>query len=236
MILSNNNRSKAYLQNLLKEEILPSNVIYIDKPGVNLSEQTSNDSKIFNKSNQIFERKCSVTGLSFNEKESIPHTLEKNNIPWKNFESLDPNDELIIKQIKRLPEKECVYSGPGGAILKKEIFETKKTFIHAHPGKLPEFKGSTTIYYSLLIEKNISVSVIELNEKIDGGDILRIEDFEFKKGSDLDYVIDPCVRALSLIRYFKNKIEKRKQNKEGDTFYIIHPVLKHLSILKNKAY
>ena len=157
MILSNNNRSKAYLQNLLKEEILPSNVIYIDKPGVNLSEQTSNDSKIFNKSNQIFERKCSVTGLSFNEKESIPHTLEKNNIPWKNFESLDPNDELIIKQIKRLPEKECVYSGPGGAILKKEIFETKKTFIHAHPGKLPEFKGSTTIYYSLLIEKNISV-------------------------------------------------------------------------------
>ena len=40
MILSNNNRSKAYLQNLIKHNLLPKEVIYLDKLGYKLAEQT----------------------------------------------------------------------------------------------------------------------------------------------------------------------------------------------------
>jgi methionyl-tRNA formyltransferase len=236
MLLSNNNRSKAYLQNFIKEGLLPAEVIYMDKPGTKLAEQTENDSQLYFETNQTLIRECKVSGKSFDEKESVLATLKANNIPFQYIESLNPNETEVVKAVGNLAGDDCVYSGPGGIILRSELFSTGKNFIHAHPGKLPFYKGSTTIYYSLLINQSISVSVIELNKNLDEGDILHIEDFQFKPGSNLDYVVDPCVRACSLVNHFKNKGTRKKQDKIGDTFYIIHPILKHLSIIKNKAY
>ena len=236
MILSNNNRSKAYLQNLIKHNLLPEAVIYLDKLGYKLAEQTENDSNLYSKTEQTLLKTCPVSGLSFDEKESIISTLEKYEIDYKHIESLDPNEDKVVSAVGKLATKNCIYSGPGGIILRSGLFETGKKFLHAHPGNLPMHKGSTTIYYSLLIDKTISVSVIELNENLDEGDILLIEKFKFKSGESLDYVIDPCVRARSLINYLKDPSNKEKQHNSGNTFYIIHPVLKHLSIIKNEAY
>ncbi len=237
MVLTNNNRSKAYIQNFIKENIYPSNVVFLEESNTKIAGQTENDSKIFDSSDQELWRKCSVTGLLFNEKETVLSTLKKNGIPFKKYANLDPNSKLVIKALKRLPEAICIYSGPGGYILKKEIFKTGKVFIHAHSGKLPSYRGSTTIYYSLLLNENLSVSVIELNENIDEGNIILIDNYKLNSGSDIDYVIDNCIRAKSLIRFLKlKKYKSVKQKKEGKTFYIIHPVLKHISIIKNKAY
>ena len=52
-----------------------------------------------------------------------------------------------------------------------------KNFIHCHPGKLPQYKGSTTIYYSILRENKIYCSAIVLNKNIDEGDVLFTEKF-----------------------------------------------------------
>ena len=236
MLLTNNNRSKAYIQCLIDEGFVPKKVIYLNAVGKKLSEHTENDSLIFSKTRQESKSRCSVSNLSFDEKESVLSTLNKNKIPYNEIDSSDPNDRKVIKAIKNLPTLKCIYSGPGGIILKPKVFETGKIFIHAHPGSLPEYRGSTTIYYSLLIDKSIEVSVIELNENIDEGDILHAKKFKFRSGSNLDYVVDPCVRAKTLIEFLKNNQTHRKPNNFGNTFYIIHPVLKHLAIIKNKAY
>ena len=201
-----------------------------------MSEQTENDSSLYQDTKQKLIKTCSVSGISFDEKESVLSTLQKHKIKHHYVESLDPNDDEVVAKVNKLPERTCVYSGPGGKILRSGLFETGKSFIHAHPGKLPSYKGSTTIYYSLLIHGTISVSVIELNENLDEGDIFSIDDFKFRAGSSLDYVIDPCVRAYSLLKFFKKQNKGKKQDKIGNTFYIIHPVLKHLAVIKNKAY
>ena len=77
MILANNNRSKAYLQNLIKEGCYPEEVIYLDKPGTILSEQTENDSSLYQDTKQKLIKTCSVSGISFDEKESVLSTLQK---------------------------------------------------------------------------------------------------------------------------------------------------------------
>jgi methionyl-tRNA formyltransferase len=236
MILTNNNRSKAYIQNLVKEDLIPSKVVYMFKKGSVLAEHTDNDSHIFDNTSQNFISKCPVSGMVFNEKESIPQTLNKYKIPYDSEESDDPNDKCVLDSVKKLPHQICVYSGPGGKILKPHFFKIGKTFIHAHPGKLPSFRGSTTIYYSLLISRSIYVSIIELNENLDEGDICLTDEYYFKPGASIDFIVDPCVRAKSLINYFKNKKRHKPQDQTGDTFYIIHPVLKHLSILKNNVF
>ena len=104
----------------------------------------------------------------------------------------------------------------------------------ANPGLLPKFRGSTTIYYSLLSKSKIGCSVIFLEEGIDKGPILYKKDYHIKeKDIDFDYVLDPLIRTKTLIEFFqKKKINPVKQNRDEQqiTFYIIHPVLKHLSI------
>ena len=47
-----------------------------------------------------------------------------------------------------------LYPGKKGVIKDQSLLK-KKFFLHSHSGKLPEYKGSTTIYYSLLKEKNL---------------------------------------------------------------------------------
>ena len=139
--------------------------------------------------------------------------------------------------MEKIEDDYIIYSGPGGTILRKEILSKGKKFVHVHPGWLPRFRGSTTIYYSMLVDSTVGASVILFDEGIDEGPILYKNNYEIKeKNIDFDYVLDPLVRTKALIEFFKgNEINLQKQNDEKDanTFYIIHPFLKHLSIIKH---
>ena len=68
------------------------------------------------------------------------------------------NSKLVVKKIIKSKFNNFIYSGYPGEIVKKFMLNKKK-FIHFHPGKLPEFKGSTTIFYSILLKKKIFVLV-----------------------------------------------------------------------------
>ena len=69
----------------------------------------------------------------------------------------DINSPLLVKKskLKSLSGK-FIYSGYPGQIIKNEEL-LKKKLIHCHSGDLPYFKGSTTIYYTLLSKKKICV-------------------------------------------------------------------------------
>ena len=237
ILLVNNNRSKAYLQNLIKNGFLPKKAVVLNDKNVILVEHTENDKLISQDTNQKFIRKIDELDIEFDEKEHILRTIQKYKINYTILDTLDVNSIKVIDEIKKIDEKYIVYSGPGGTILKKDILSLNKEFIHVHPGVLPEFRGSTTIYYSMLFNSTVGCSVIIFQEGIDEGPILYKNSYKIlEKKIDFDYVLDPLIRAKTLIEFFKTKkvipIQQTKDAK-ANTFYIIHPFLKHLSILKH---
>ena len=210
MLLINNNRSKAYLQNLIKNSFIPNKIILLNDKNVTLVEHTDNDKLIAKDTNQKFIRKLNDLDISFDEKEHILKTIEDNKIEYSLIDSLDINSKEVIEKVSEIDDEYIVYSGPGGTILRTEILSKGKRFIHVHPGWLPKFRGSTTIYYSMLLDSQVGCSVILFEEGIDEGPILYQKEYKIEeKGIDFDYVLDTS------------------------TFYIIHPLLKHISIINH---
>lgn len=237
MLLINNNRSKAYLQNLIKNNFIPKKIVLLNDANVTLVEHTENDKIISKGTNQKFIRRLDDLDIDFDEKKHIFSTIEESNIDYVVVDSLDINSAEVIKEVDKLEEEYVVYSGPGGTILRKQILSLGKKFIHVHPGWLPKYRGSTTIYYSMLVDSKVGCSVILFEEGIDEGPILYRSEYKIvERNIDFDYVLDPLVRAKTLVEFFKeNKLQSIDQKEESDTttFYIVHPFIKHLSIIKH---
>ena len=98
--------------------------------------------------------------------------------------------------------------------------------------------GSTCNYYSIIKSDFIGAASIIMNEQIDAGPVLISKKFKSPKNKLLiDHYYDPLIRAIVLLETIKNLfndklIENSINNKVGDMYYVIHPVLKHISILK----
>lgn len=226
MLLMDNNRSKAYLQNFLRLGFIPEHVFVLGEAMAG----------IYTKQKLIHRiPKCSCF---FDEKESVYKTLEQNRIPYTPIGNMDVNAPDVCRYIKEADADYVIYSGLEGVILREGILDAGKSFIHAHSGTVPHFKGSTTVYYSMLLQKTIGCSVIFLGKEIDCGDILFTRSYPIPpQPVDFDMVVDPLIRAETLLTWL-NEINgdisgaaTNPQNPaDGNTYYIIHPVLKHLAI------
>uniref|UniRef100_UPI001FB2D4D7 hypothetical protein n=1 Tax=Helicobacter cinaedi TaxID=213 RepID=UPI001FB2D4D7 len=157
------------------------------------------------------------------------------------IDTQDINDEAVFSYVESLPQKYVIYSGYGGGILESKYFHIPKHFIHIHAGKLPQYKGSTTCYYSLLEEGEICSTAMFLNDGLDCGDILGFFSLSSKQlcefaNTDIDTTLEPYIRSQALVKvlleYKQNgAFSLTSQNrKEGETYYRIHPTLKHLAL------
>ncbi len=156
----------------------------------------------------------------------------------KIFKTDDINNDNIIKCLKNFNFQYIVYSGYPGAIIKNtELLRHK--IVHSHTGRLPKYRGSTTIFYSLLKEKKIFCSTILLNKSIDSGPILLIKKYPLpKKIADINDNYDDRIRAMNIISFFKSKknikINKKYiiNSKKYLPYYIMHPVLRYITMTK----
>ena len=132
--------------------------------------------------------------------------------------------------------KNIVYSGYPGVILRDAKILKQKNFIHCHPGKLPKFRGSTTIYYSLLKEKKIFCSTLILSRNIDQGKILLTRKYSRPKNIlTIDKKYDDFIRSKNLLYVLKNfeKLTPISQNANDIIpYYVIHPVLRSIAFKK----
>ena len=186
------------------------------------------DSMILHK---IFPKKIIYFSKSKNLK--LINKFKKHSINFKYFNSDNINDSKLKNYIINLPEKNFIYSGYPGDIVNLNLTKNKSIF-HFHPGKLPWFKGSTTIYYSLILKKGIFCSCIKLNDKIDDGKIFLIKSFNPPKNiKSIESKFDHEIRAKTLIAFLKmkrRKIYKINSKEKILHYYIAHPILRSLII------
>ena len=238
MLLTNNNRSKSYLQNLIRKGFFPGSVLVLNEDNRKLPEHSDNEVLSLDKASDASIQSVDNIDAFFDESQHIMATLKTHNISYRQVDTLNVNSPEVTDILKKFPEKYFVYSGPGGTILSSELTSLKK-FLHVHPGWLPNYKGSTTIYYSMLIEQQVAASIIIMSDQIDKGDILYRKKYVIDDSkADFDYVVDPCVRAATLISLFEQWQKNRPKtiNHEEDIypyFYIVHPMLKHLVLVKH---
>lgn len=226
MIACASARSQAYIQALLKQGLKPERVIFLGQD-VNISSTAPAVPETWN-------------GIWLPQLgESVAETCRKADIPLTFTNEPDVNTETIASKIRSSGTKIMIYSGVGGQIVSEQILRIGPRFLHIHSGLLPEYRGSTTIYYSLLNGDTPGCTAIYLDPSIDTGPILERRSYPVPpSGMDVDLVYDPAIRAdlLSRImsRYHKTGCieEIETQTKEdGRVFYVIHPVLKHIALL-----
>jgi methionyl-tRNA formyltransferase len=146
------------------------------------------------------------------------------------------NDPDCIRWLTEQAAQLVIFSGFGGELVENSVLDIGVPLLHMHAGWLPEYRGSTTIYYSLLKEDTVGVSAIILTESIDSGPIVARKAYPPPPvGIDLDYCYDSAVRADLLVRVISNFLENGElerppveSDSTGCDYYIIHPLLKHI--------
>jgi len=216
-------RTRGYLQLLIKNNYYINNC-YI----------------MTNHPDDMEKSACSYSGNEegskyFEKEEPILYTLHKAEIPYRFLMTDDINSDICLNAVGQMEESNLIYSGFGGQIIGEPVFKMGKTLIHVHSGILPEYRGSTTLYYSLLKDGYCGASAIKMCPGLDEGDVIAEERFPMPPGNvDIDYIYDPYIRAKVLVKAIESYLEKGRfsgtaQGIQGaKTYFVIHPVLRHI--------
>lgn len=169
----------------------------------------------------------------------IPLSRSLANVPVTTLASRDVNAPEVCAAVRELAPRLIVFSGYGGQLVKPALLDLGIPLLHVHSGWLPDYRGSTTLYYSLLAEQRCAASAIVLDAHIDTGPVIARKHYPAPPaGTDIDRRFDPAIRAdllrEVLTRYHADgclPLEAAQQSAQGSTFYVVHPVLKHLALL-----
>ena len=217
MVAADTTRTEYYLNELIRNEVIPNYVLVL----VNAKKEL------------LPGQKEAV------EENSLVSLLISHGVKYGLAKSSDINSDEVVLELSLRPENVFIYSGYGGVILKKNILSIGKKFLHIHGGYIPNYKGSTTNYYSILEKNKMGASAIFLNKKIDSGPIINRKEFCPPKNKfEIDYFYDSYLRGIILVNILKQyKIKKAIKpktisQKNYKNYFIIHPVLKHIALLK----
>lgn len=236
LVLAETTRSDVYLEFLVNEGFLPAFVLVMSNKANNaLPGQVVTDPL-----DGSVQPQFEIAPQSFRKNSSLlERKLLKNNIEYEISPSHDINAEVNIKILKRRPEFVFVYSGYGGVFLRAPILAIGKKFLHIHGGYLPDYKGSTCNYFSILTDGKIGASSIFLTDQLDSGNVIVRRLFDPPKDKrNMDHLDDSICRAKVLIESLKKYLAdsycwnfELEDNSNGEVYYIIHPLLKHIAIL-----
>jgi len=177
----------------------------------------------------------------------VTKSLQDISVDMEKVDANDINDESVINAVSQALGKEVklvIYSGFGGQVVGSEHLGLNVPYIHVHSGWLPEYRGSTTIYYSLVNNSRCGVSVIQLASGLDRGQIIDRKWYPAPPADiDIDYLYDSAIRADLITKTLKrwgngeDIFAEALQNTEaqGADYFVIHPVLKHLAVYSTHA-
>ena len=227
LIAQDSPRLRAYLNAFTKTGTLPSRVITLH--GRPPSEETLEEAKDCRYAENFFD--LSLDPNAF---------YAEHDLPVRQTKAASINDAAIYKALLRDDNTYALFTG--GGIVSRKILSLEKEMIHIHPGRLPEYRGSTCFYYSLLQEGTLNASAILLRERIDHGPIIGECSFEIncrvteEMSSFMDHILDPYIRSellqKVLVEFAKNgDVARRPQPQwDGQNYYVMHPVLRAATV------
>lgn len=219
ILAADSSRTRAYLDALGRADLVPSYAIVLaGEPGA---------------------KPAPLPAVAyFDNATPARETLRALGVPTEIVDGIDVNSATVVEAVRNAPVDVFIYSGPGGAILRKPLLGAGKAFLHIHPGVVPKFRGSTTVYYSLLETGKCGASAILLNDQIDEGPVLAVREYHAPEDrTTLDHGFDPFIRADLLVRVLSQyrsdgafQLQPQAPS-EDEPYYIMHPVLRHIAIL-----
>ena len=224
-------RSQAYAQALYRNGLAPENVLLFGDP----SKYGAN--KVFFEEAALAEAGIFFPDLS----ESLAATCKRAGWTVSRSPESNINHPGIADLVRDIGPDYVIYSGYGGQMVKPALLNLDIPFLHMHSGWLPEYGGSTTLYYSWLRENRAAVTAFMLDPEVDNGPIITRRHFPAPpKGIDVDYLYDGAIRADTLQLVLKDFIANGvfptiPRDGETEIYYVIHPVLKHLALNSRKG-
>jgi len=222
-------RSRAYAQRMVAAGLIPRVILY--QPGEEWQWQ----------GDEVFEVDVCGDGkpFEFRPNETVRQTLASAEVESHELPSIpiDTPDNLAF--YSQLSTQVLIFSGYGTGILHPAAFEIDARFLHVHGGYIPDYRGSTTFYYSILAEGLMGASAIWMDPGIDTGPVLLRRRFPVPDGTNIDYISDPLIRATTLVEVLDHRAVSGLWPKAepvpidaGETFHKVHPVLKHLALAR----
>ena len=140
---------------------------------------------------------------------SIARLAAERSIPMLPAQSV--NAPEYVAEVRRLAP-DVIVSVAAPEIFRKDILASAgKRCINIHSGKLPKYRGMMPNFWQLLHgEKFATLTVHEMAEKLDAGDVLHTLEFPLKDRDSLDRVITETKRAGAGLM-----IEVLRQLREG---------------------
>ena len=210
-------RARAYIQELQMQAITPSAAIILDtgKTPAHLTVQEQDHLEFFNPTIPIED------------------TIQELDIPYEKVVAKGFNDKNLIHALSKRSEKYALFCGAG--IIKGPTLRAGPKLIHAHPGALPDARGSTTIFYNILEGKSPTVTTFFMEEGLDAGDSIHSAKYNLpKKGMEIGTIYDGIIRARTissmLQAYQKDRsFFETKQSGQEKQYFVIHPALEALT-------
>ena len=236
LLCADSYRARCYLQVLCASKVILKHIVLM----INI-DSVDPAMQVRMKSGQRYNGEaCGFPEIMFEPAVSIQETAAKYEIPIYLVESVaSANSDKVIDIVGHLSADVHILGGWSGDILREEALTRFGRVLHVHSGLVPRYRGSTTMYYSLLETGQISASAFFLTKGIDEGDCIAFDSFDFDGSLALmDHVYDPLVRAKVLLDAKKNISETDLKNvaqatnceegKKSGPHFVIHPVLKRI--------
>ena len=208
IILTPNSRSNAYLRKLLELKIELVDIVFMNDKSVHTFSR---------------EEISKSTEYGFDISDSIESILRKSNLDYTEFNFVNINEPELINHVQTKSIDYYIFTG--GGILKKDILNSGSKFLHFHPGIVPEYRGSTCFYYSILKQNFCGVTAFIMDENLDTGNIIHQKTFSKPNHIFLDNVYDAHIRAETMGEIFTNNLLYNQKLTKQNWFFTMGDTL-----------
>ena len=170
---------------------------------------------------------------------SVADVFARNGWPCRWLQAEKINNKLCVDALRESGASLAIFAGRGGEIVSAEVLDQGVPVLHMHPGRLPEQRGSTIIYYSILEGKSCAVSALLMDKEIDAGPVVAINAYAIPTSDvDVDVIYDCAIRADTMVKVLHHLRHHRElpsattsHESAGRLYYVVHPLLKHIALL-----
>ena len=127
--------------------------------------------------------------IVFTSKRLIELNYYKKNFGLRVFEVTNVNTISHYKKVKNLNPTLSIVAGFSKIFGEKLINLPRLGTLNLHGGPVPKYRGGSPLNWQIIKgEKKIGISIIKMNELIDGGEIIKIKYFKLENNDDISVV------------------------------------------------